>query len=70
MLGSLHTVTIKQTELYEERSISDKFSFSTVTAYNPEELLIHQAEMVSTESLSLGSIIVLQRLGVSKSQHQ
>lgn len=63
-------MTIKQTELCGELSITDKFSFPTVTAYNLKRLLIHLAELVSTMSLSLGSIIVLQRLGVSKSQHQ
>lgn len=47
-------------------SIPDNFYFSTVTGQNPGGLLILYAEKVSTESLSLDSINLLN-LGISKS---
>ena len=56
MLGSLHPVAVKKTELFGDLTMSDKFYFSTVIAQNFEGLLILQAEKVSNESLTLHSI--------------
>lgn len=47
----------KQTVLCGELSIPDNFYFSTVTGQNPRGLPILCAEKVSTESLSLDSLI-------------
>ena len=57
MLGICIMWLSRQTVLCGKLSIPDNFYFSTVTGQNPGGLLILHAEIVSTKSLSLDSII-------------